>query len=68
VPNGTPPDVVARLNAEFTKAMQNAELRKTLLATGIEARTGTPQEFAALIARETGTWHKIVETAGIKAE
>jgi tripartite-type tricarboxylate transporter receptor subunit TctC len=68
VPNGTPPDVVARLNAEFTKAMQNAELRKTLLATGIEARTGTPQEFAALIARDTGTWHKIVETAGIKAE
>jgi tripartite-type tricarboxylate transporter receptor subunit TctC len=68
VPNGTPPDVVARLNAEFAKAMQNAELRKTLLATGIEARTGTPQEFAALIARDTGTWHKIVETAGIKAE
>lgn len=68
VPNGTPPEVVARLNAEFAKAMQNAELRKTLLATGIEARTGTPQEFAALIARDTGTWHKIVETAGIKAE
>jgi tripartite-type tricarboxylate transporter receptor subunit TctC len=68
VPNGTPPDVVARLNAELTKAMQGAELRKTLLATGIEARTGTPQEFAALIARDTGTWHKIVETAGIKAE
>jgi tripartite-type tricarboxylate transporter receptor subunit TctC len=68
VPNGTPPDVVARLNAELTKAMQSAELRKTLLATGIEARTGTPQEFAALIASDTGTWHKIVETAGIKAE
>jgi len=68
VPNGTPPDIVARLNAEFAKAMQSAELRKTLLATGIEARTGTPQEFAALIARETGTWHKIVETAGIKAD
>ncbi|MDH5285032.1 MAG: tripartite tricarboxylate transporter substrate binding protein [Betaproteobacteria bacterium] len=68
VPNGTPPDVVARLNAELAKAMQSAELRKTLLATGIEARTGTPQEFGALIARDTGTWHKIVETAGIKAE
>ena len=68
VPNGTPPEVVARLNAEFAKTMQNAELRKTLLATGIEARTGTPQEFAALISRDTGTWHKIVETAGIKAE
>jgi len=68
VPNGTPPDVVARLNAELAKTMQNAELRKTLLATGIEGRTGTPQEFAAMLASDTAKWHKIVESAGIKAD
>ena len=68
VPNGTPPAIVAQLNAALTKAMENAELKKTLLATGIESRTGTPQEFAALLQSDTATWHKIVETAGIKAE
>lgn len=68
VPNGTPPAIVARLNAELTKTMQHPELRKTLLATGIEARTGTTQEFAALLQSDTATWHKIVETAGIKAD
>ncbi len=68
VPTGTPATVVGQLNAALTKAMENAELRKTLLATGIEARTGTPQELAALLASDTAKWHKIVETAGIKAE
>jgi tripartite-type tricarboxylate transporter receptor subunit TctC len=68
VPNGTPPAVVSQLNGALTKAMENAELRKTLLATGIEARTGTAQEFASLLAKDTATWHKIVEQAGIKAE
>ncbi len=68
VPNGTPPAIVARLNAELGKTMQVASLRETLLATGIEARTSTPQEFAALLQSDTATWHKTVETAGIKAE
>ena len=68
VPNGTPPAIVAQLNAALTKTMENPELRKTLLATGIESRTGTPQEFASLLASDTAKWHKIVETAGIKAE
>jgi tripartite-type tricarboxylate transporter receptor subunit TctC len=68
VPAGTPAAVIGQLNAALTKAMENPELRKTLLATGIEARTGTPQELAALLAADTAKWHKIVETAGIKAE
>jgi tripartite-type tricarboxylate transporter receptor subunit TctC len=68
VPNNTPPAVIARLNAEFGKAMQNPDLRKTLLAQGIEARTSTPQDFGAMIRNDTTKWHKIVETAGIKAD
>ena len=36
VPNGTPPEIVARLNAELTKTMQNPDLRKTLIGQGIE--------------------------------
>ncbi|HEX4886283.1 MAG TPA: tripartite tricarboxylate transporter substrate binding protein [Casimicrobiaceae bacterium] len=68
VPNGTPPAIVAQLNAALAKTMESAELRTTLLATGIESRTGTPQEFATLLQSDTATWHKIVESAGIKAE
>jgi tripartite-type tricarboxylate transporter receptor subunit TctC len=68
VPNGAPPAVVTRLNTELAKVMQNPELRKTLLAQGVEARTSTPQEFAAMVKGETAKWHKVVETAGIKPE
>jgi tripartite-type tricarboxylate transporter receptor subunit TctC len=68
VPNGTPPAVIARLNAEIGKVMQKDEVRKTLIAQGVEARTSTPEEFAALLKSETAKWGKIVETAGIKPE
>jgi tripartite-type tricarboxylate transporter receptor subunit TctC len=68
VPNGTPPEIVARLNAELTKTMQNADLRKTLIGQGIESRTGTPQELGALLTSDTTKWHKIIQDAGIKAD
>jgi tripartite-type tricarboxylate transporter receptor subunit TctC len=68
VPNGTPPAVVARLNAEIGKVMQKDEVRKALIAQGVEARTSTPEEFGAMLKGEKTKWHKIVETAGIKPE
>jgi tripartite-type tricarboxylate transporter receptor subunit TctC len=68
VPNGTPPAVVAKLNAEITKVMQNPEVKSALIAQGVEARTGTPEQFAAMMKSETTKWHKIVRDAGIKPE
>jgi tripartite-type tricarboxylate transporter receptor subunit TctC len=67
-PNGTPPAVIARLNAEIARLMQSAEVRKQLLAQGVEARSSTPDEFAALLRNETTKWHGIVKSAGIKPE
>ena len=66
VPNGTPPDVIARLNAEIGKVMQSPEMKKQLLAQGVEARTSTPEQFGALIRSEAAKWHKIIADAGIK--
>jgi tripartite-type tricarboxylate transporter receptor subunit TctC len=66
VPNGTPPDVIARLNSEIGKVMQSAEMKKQLLAQGVEARTSTPEQFAALIKSETAKWDKVIADAGIK--
>jgi tripartite-type tricarboxylate transporter receptor subunit TctC len=67
-PHGTPPAVIARLNAEIAKLMQSAEVRKQLLAQGVEARSSTPDEFAALLRNEPTKWHGIVKSAGIKPE
>jgi tripartite-type tricarboxylate transporter receptor subunit TctC len=66
VPNGTPPDVIAKLNGEIAKVMQSPEMKKQLLAQGVEARTSTPEQFAAFVKSETAKWGKIIADAGIK--
>ena len=66
VPNGTPPAVIAKLNAEIGKVMQSAEMKKQLLAQGVEARTSTPEQLGAMVRSETAKWGKIITDAGIK--
>jgi tripartite-type tricarboxylate transporter receptor subunit TctC len=66
VPNGTPPAVIARLNTEIAKVMQSAEMKKALVAQGVDARTSTPEQFGAFIKSENAKWGKIIADAGIK--
>ena len=65
---GTPRDIVARLNADIIKAINAPEVRDKLAAVGFETQTGTPEEFAQLIARERVRMAKLVRDAGIKAD
>ncbi len=65
VPNGVPPAIIARLNTEISKVMQDAEVRKSLMTQGVEARTSTPEEFAAMLKAENAKWRKVIATAGI---
>jgi len=68
VPNGTPPAVIARLNTEIGKVMMMPEVKAKLIAQGVEAKTSTPEQFAAMMKSDTTKWHKIVKDAGIKPE
>ena len=67
-PAGTPKDVIAKLNAEFNKALQNPELRKKLGDEGADAAGGTPEQFAALIKDEIPRWGKVVKESGAKVD
>ena len=67
-PAGTPKDVVARLNAEFNKALQQPELRTKLGNEGADAAGGTPEQFAALIRDEIPRWGKVVRDSGAKVD
>jgi tripartite-type tricarboxylate transporter receptor subunit TctC len=67
-PAGTPKDVIARLNAEFNKALQNPELRKKLGDEGADPAGGTPEQFAALIRDEIPRWGAVVKESGAKVD
>jgi tripartite-type tricarboxylate transporter receptor subunit TctC len=67
-PAGTPKDVVARLNAEFNKALQQPELRKKLGDEGADPAGGTPEQFAALIKDEAVRWGKVVKESGARID
>jgi tripartite-type tricarboxylate transporter receptor subunit TctC len=67
-PTGTPKDVLARLNAEFNKALQQPELRKKLGDEGADPAGGTPEQFASLIKDDIARWGKVVKESGAKVD
>ena len=67
-PAGTPPEVVARWNAEIVKALNAPDVREKMLAQGAEPAPTTPAEFAAFIARERDKYAKIVTASGAKVD
>jgi tripartite-type tricarboxylate transporter receptor subunit TctC len=67
-PAGTPPPVIAKINAEVNKWLQSPEGRDQLLAQGAELAGGTPEQFAAHIRAETDKWAKVVKASGAKVD
>ena len=68
VPTGTPKEVVARINAEFNKALKQPELSKRLSDEGADIAGGTPEQFAALIKDDIPRWGKVVRESGAKVD
>jgi tripartite-type tricarboxylate transporter receptor subunit TctC len=62
---GTPEAIVAKLDAEIRKALEDPALREKIHQVGYEERGLGPAEFAALMARETEEFARIVADAHI---
>ncbi len=67
-PAGTPPDIVARLNAETAKALQAADVREKLAGLGFEMQPSTPQELSALLRRESVKWAGVAKASGARVD
>ena len=60
-PRGLPADITARLNAEFNKAMQSAEVRERMARLGADvAPANTPAQFAAMVQTDSDRWAAII--------
>lgn len=67
-PAGTPPAVVAKLNAALNAALANPDVKARFAAEGLEPRPITPQQYAAAIDTEEKTWGSLVRSLDIKVE
>ena len=67
-PAGTPKEIIARLNAETVKALEQPEVRNSLLAEGAEPIGGPPEKFAAHIKSENERLGKLIRDAKIRLE
>ena len=68
VPAGTPPEVVARLNAELTRIIRSPEVRARLTSQGAEVHTMSPAEFSTFFGREKKRWATVVAAGGVKID
>jgi len=67
-PAGTPKDVVNRLSAEIGRIARSPEMRERLAGMGAEPFGGTPEEFAAVMARDIAKWTELAKSVGIKID
>jgi tripartite-type tricarboxylate transporter receptor subunit TctC len=69
VPAATPRAAVARLNAEFAKALADPEVTGRIEKIGGEPLpAGKPEDVDAMLAREFERWTKLVQASGMKME
>jgi tripartite-type tricarboxylate transporter receptor subunit TctC len=68
-PKGTPPDVVAKLNAETRRIFSDPAFQEKFLAPSfIFSIVSSPEEFAARIRTESAKWGKVIKDANVKVE
>jgi tripartite-type tricarboxylate transporter receptor subunit TctC len=67
-PANLPADVLARLNGDLGRTLQDADVRNRLANQGVEATPGTPKEFADLIGADLRKYAKVVPASGARAD
>lgn len=67
-PAKTPQAIIHKLNTTIVKALALPEIRRNLGNQGIEARAGTPEEFAKFVRAEVQKMVRIVKASGARPD
>ena len=67
-PAGTPPAIIAKINAEVATWLASPEGKEKLASIGANAAGGSPDDFARHIQAETAKWAKVVKESGAKVD
>jgi tripartite-type tricarboxylate transporter receptor subunit TctC len=60
--------IIQQLNNAINDGLRSAQVRASLDAIGVEARIGTPQEFAGALDEQARQWKTVIDETGIKME
>jgi tripartite-type tricarboxylate transporter receptor subunit TctC len=67
-PRGTPKEVVAKLNADINKILNEPDIKQKLLEQGADVSPMTVDQFAAFAKAEITKFQAIINEAGLKPE
>ncbi|MDO9091384.1 MAG: tripartite tricarboxylate transporter substrate binding protein [Rubrivivax sp.] len=67
-PAGTPPDIVAKLNAAINAAANSKDIQDKFAPNGFSVEPGTPEALAQRNRVETDKWAKAIREAKIEAQ
>ena len=68
VAKGTPPEIVAKLEAAMVQALQSDKVRQRLTSVGFVITSPGSKAYTGFIKSEIDTWTRVIQTAGIKAQ
>lgn len=67
-PKGTPPEVIAKLNAALNQALADPTVLARLGELGAVPTPGSADAFNTFVASETVKWGRVIKTANIQAD
>ncbi len=65
VPAATPKDLIARVHGDFTKVLQDREIREKIAAMGADVVANSPEDFARFWRNESEKWARVIKEAKI---
>jgi tripartite-type tricarboxylate transporter receptor subunit TctC len=67
-PTGTPREIVARLNSEVVRVLNQPDYRSLLVNNTIDPIGSSPEELGRYIKSELVKWAKVIKDAGVRVD
>ncbi|OVZ56301.1 hypothetical protein CDO44_21035 [Pigmentiphaga sp. NML080357] len=67
-PQGTPATIVDKYQREIARILGMPDIRKAIEGDDFDIVASTPEAFGRFIERETATWEKVADRAGVSIE
>jgi tripartite-type tricarboxylate transporter receptor subunit TctC len=67
-PVGVPRPIVDKLNAAINRAIESQAFKDRFAMIGDEPAGGTPEEFAAVIRKDSAKWGDVVRRSGARLD